>query len=164
MSQQDIPFLGKTKMAHPDQFAAQVGKIIGTSRWFTLDQSRIDAFADVTDDHQFIHIDPEKAKETPFGQTVAHGFLTLSMLSAMIYDAVPRIDGLKMGVNYGFDKIRFVSPVCSGARVRAQFTLKSCDLSKADEMTNIFDVLVEIEHEDRPAIVAEWISRQYYSL
>ena len=86
------------------------------------------------------------------------------MLSAMIYDAVPRIDGLKMGVNYGFDKIRFVSPVRSGARVRAQFTLKSCDLSKASEMTNIFDVLVEIEHEDRPAIVAEWISRQYYSL
>ncbi|MGB1753520.1 MAG: MaoC family dehydratase, partial [Paracoccaceae bacterium] len=92
-------------------FEDHIGKKIGTSRWFTIDQSRIDAFADVTEDHQFIHIDPEKAAETPFGQTVAHGFLTLSMLSAMSYDAIPRIEGLKMGVNYGFNKIRFVTPV-----------------------------------------------------
>lgn len=145
-----------------DEFAAHAGKSMGTSRWFDVDQSRIDTFSDVTEDHQFIHIDPEQAAKTPFGQTIAHGFLTLSLLSAMSYDAVPRIKGVKMGVNYGFNKIRFVSPVFSGSRVRAHFTLKSCKQDKAGELSNVFDVIVEIENQDRPAIVAEWLSRQYF--
>ena len=145
-------------------FEDRIGKEIGTSRWFTIDQSRIDAFADVTEDHQFIHIDPEKAAETPFGHTVAHGFLTLSMLSAMSYDAIPRIEGLKMGVNYGFNKIRFVTPVAAGAKVRAHFTLQNSTVEKPGELTNIVDLSIEIEGSDRPAIVAEWISRQYFEI
>ena len=145
-------------------FEDHIGKKIGTSRWFTIDQSRIDAFADVTEDHQFIHIDPEKAAETPFGHTVAHGFLTLSMLSAMSYDAIPRIEGLKMGVNYGFNKIRFVTPVAAGAKVRAHFTLQRSTVEKPGELTNIVDLSIEIEGSDRPAIVAEWISRQYFEI
>jgi len=145
-------------------FEDHIGKEIGTSRWFTIDQSRIDAFADVTEDHQFIHIDPEKAAETPFGHTVAHGFLTLSMLSAMSYDAIPRIEGLKMGVNYGFNKIRFVTPVAAGAKVRAHFTLHSSTVEKPGELTNIVDLSIEIEGSNRPAIVAEWVSRQYFEI
>ena len=145
-------------------FEDNIGKKIGTSRWFTIDQSRIDAFADVTEDHQFIHIDPEKAAETPFGHTVAHGFLTLSMLSAMSYDAIPRIEGLKMGVNYGFNKIRFVTPVAAGAKVRAHFILRSSTVEKPGELTNIVDLSIEIEGSNRPAIVAEWVSRQYFEI
>ena len=145
-------------------FEDHIGKKIGTSRWFTIDQSRIDAFADVTEDHQFIHIDPEKAAETPFGHTVAHGFLTLSMLSAMSYDAIPRIEGLKMGVNYGFNKIRFVTPVAAGAKVRAHFTLQSSTVENPGELTNIVDLSIEIEGSNRPAIVAEWVSRQYFEI
>ena len=145
-------------------FEDRIGKEIGTSRWYTIDQSRIDAFADVTEDHQFIHIDPEKAAETPFGQTVAHGFLTLSMLSAMSYDAIPRIERLKMGVNYGFNKIRFVTPVAAGVKVRAHFTLQSSTVEKPGELTNIVDLSIEIEGSNRPAIVAEWVSRQYFEI
>jgi len=143
-------------------FQNYVGKLIGTSKWFVIDQSRIDAFADVTEDYQFIHMDPEKAVETPFGQTVAHGFLTLSMLSAMSYDAIPRVEGLKMGVNYGFNKIRFVTPVAAGSKVRAHFTLKSSKVKNPGELTNIVDLSIEIDGSDRPALVAEWVSRQYF--
>ena len=143
-------------------FRDNVGKFIGTSKWFVIDQSRIDAFADVTEDHQFIHVEPEKAAETPFGQTVAHGFLTLSMLSAMSYDAIPRVEGLKMGVNYGFNKIRFVTPVVAGSKVRAHFTLQSSKIEKPGELTNIVDLSIEIDGSDSPALVAEWVSRQYF--
>ena len=107
--------------------AARTGQDIGTSRWFTVDQAMIDGFADVTHDHQFIHVDPAAAAQTPFGGTIAHGFLTLSLLSAMVYDAVPPIEGVTMGVNYGFDRVRFVSPVKVDARVRGHFTLAACD-------------------------------------
>jgi acyl dehydratase len=145
-----------------ENFARHVGQKIGISRWFVLDQSRIDRFADVTEDHQFIHVDPILAAETPFGTTIAHGFLTLSMLSAMSYDSIPRIEGVTMGVNYGFNRIRFVTPVTSGARVRAHFTLASSNADKPSEVTNVFDVSIEIEGNERPALVAEWISRQYF--
>jgi len=143
-------------------FQDRVGKLIGTSKWFVIDQSRIDAFADVTEDHQFIHVDQKRALETPFGHTVAHGFLTLSMLSAMSYDAIPRIKGLKMGVNYGFNKIRFVTPVTAGSKVRAHFTLLSSKVKKPGELTNIVDLNIEIDKSNRPALVAEWVSRQYF--
>ena len=138
------------------------GQKIGTSRWFEIDQSRIDTFADVTEDHQFIHVDEKAAEKTPFGTTIAHGFLTLSMLSAMIYDGVPNIEGAKMGVNYGFNKIRFISPVKSGARVCAHFTLNALRHPKPTEVTNIWGVSIEIEGQERPALIAEWIGRQYF--
>lgn len=138
------------------------GQKVGTSRWFEIDQSRIDTFADVTEDHQFIHVDEKAAEKTPFGTTIAHGFLTLSMLSAMIYDGVPNIEGAKMGVNYGFNKIRFISPVKSGARVRAHFTLSALRHPKPTEVTNIWGVSIEIEGQERPALIAEWIGRQYF--
>lgn len=139
----------------------QIGTLVGTSRWFELDQTRIDQFGRVTEDDQFIHSDNERAKETPFGTTIAHGFLTLSMLSAMMYDAVPEIDGTKMGINYGFDKIRFISPVRSGSNVRGHFTLVDLREPKPKEITNVWDISVEIQGEKRPALIAQWIGRTY---
>ncbi len=138
------------------------GQEIGVSKWFDISQERIDGFADVTEDWQYIHVDPERAAGTPFGGTIAHGFLTLSMLSAMAVDAVPRLENAVMGVNYGFDKIRFLSPVPSGARIRARFTVISARELKPGEMTMKYKAEVEIEGRDRPALMAEWISRQYF--
>ena len=146
-----------------DDMKALVGKNAGTSDWFLIDQSRIDVFASVTEDHQFIHVDAEAAKETPFGTTIAHGFLTLSMLSAMIYSAVPDVEGATMGINYGFNKIRFLSPVAVNVRIRAHFTLQTYREDKPNEGTSIWDISVEIEGESRPALVAEWIGRRYYA-
>lgn len=146
-----------------DELHQKVGTLVGTSRWFELDQSRIDSFAEITEDEQYIHVDPERAKGTTFGTTIAHGFLTLSMLSAMMYDSIPDIQGTKMGINYGFDKIRFISPVKSGQRVRALFTLVELTEARPKEITNIWDVTVEIEGERRPALAARWIGRTYLS-
>ena len=144
-----------------NDFLTYKGKNIGTSRWFTINQTRINSFADNTEDHQFIHIDLPKAKKTNFGSTIAHGFLTLSMLSTMSYNAIPSIAGVKMSVNYGFNKIRFVSPVKSGARIRSHFTLINANSSIPNELTNTWKVEIEIKGENRPALVAEWISRLY---
>lgn len=145
-----------------EELYKMVGQEVGVSKWFTVDQARINAFADVTEDHQFIHVDPERAKETPFGGTIAHGFLTLSLLSAMIYDGVPGMEGETMGVNYGFNRVRFLSPVPSGTRVRARFVLSEFDERKPGEVTTIMDVTVEIEGQEKPALVAEWIGRRYF--
>jgi len=136
----------------------RVGAEIGVSRWFEIDQKRIDAFADVTEDWQFIHVDPEKAAHTPFGGTIAHGFLTLSMLSAIAYDAVPRVSGIAMGVNYGFDKVRFVAPVKAGSRVRGKFRLLQIGERAPGEWQSRYGVEVEIEGAPKPALVAEWLS------
>lgn len=144
-----------------DDYSALIGEIIGTSKWFTLSQSDIDIFADVTKDHQFIHVDPVAAAASPLGGTVAHGFLSLSMLSAMSYDAVPRIQGVTFGLNYGSNRLRFLSPVYAGKRIRGEFSLKSFDQSKPGEVTMIIDVRVDIEDEVKPALVVEWISRHY---
>lgn len=144
-----------------ESFLAAEGQPAGTSKWFEIDQSRIDQFADVTEDWQFIHIDPEKARETPFGGTIAHGFLTLSMLSAMAYDALPDIQGSTMGVNYGFNKIRFLSPVMAGARIRGHFKYAKHTPGQ-DHITTVYDLSVEIEGQDRAALVAEWIGRRYF--
>ena len=129
------------------------------SRWFTIDQARIDAFAAVCEDRQFIHVDPARAAETRFKGTVAHGFLTLSLLSAMAYDAAPVTEALS--VNYGFDRIRFVSPVPSGARVRGRFTVAQVEERAPGETTLHWDVSVEVEGAPRPALVARWLSRRY---
>ncbi|WP_322867616.1 MaoC family dehydratase [Aquicoccus sp. G2-2] len=150
-----------TKTLTLNELRALVGKPYGTSSWFTIDQKRIDAFADVTEDWQFIHVDPDAAKDTPFGGTIAHGFLTLSMLSAMVYE-MPVLENLAMGVNYGFDKVRFLSPVPAGARIRAHFTLDRLDDSKPGFVTTTMAVSVEIEGQEKPALAAEWIGRRYY--
>lgn len=138
-----------------------IGQEAGTSRWFTITQDMIDAHADIVQDHQFIHTDPEKAAQTAFGTTVAHGFLTLGMLSAMAYDAQPRIDGSAMGVNYGLNRLRFIAPVPAGANIRAHFTLNDVEERKPGEITLTWGVSVEIEGQPKPALVAEWLQRHY---
>ncbi|RMF41862.1 MAG: MaoC family dehydratase [Alphaproteobacteria bacterium] len=136
------------------------GSEVGRSRWFTLDQPRIDAFAGITEDDYFIHTDPDRAAaESPFGGTIAHGFLTLSLLSAMAYDALPTVRGRRWQVNYGFDRIRFVAPVPSGARVRGIFALVALTRDAPDQISLRHAVTVEIENAPRPAIAAEWLTR-----
>ncbi|TXH80747.1 MAG: MaoC family dehydratase [Rhizobium sp.] len=133
------------------------GTEIGVSDWITVDQTMIDTFADATLDHQFIHVDPERAKaETPYGGTIAHGFLTLSLLSAMNYSGLPKIREQTMGINYGFEQIRFMSPVKCGARVRGRFKLAETRLRGASMLMLTYDVTVEIENERKPALTATW--------
>ena len=146
-----------------DAYKAMIGQEVGVSRWFEIGQDRIDKFADVTEDHQFIHVDPERAKATPFGGTVAHGFLTLSLLAPMMFDGQPRIAGTQMAVNYGFDRLRFISPVKSGSRVRGRFTLTEATLRKPGELLSRTAVAVEIEGEKRSALVADWLGLLYFS-
>lgn len=145
-----------------DDLRANVGHTIGTSRWYSVDQSMIDTFADVTFDHQFIHVDPERAAETPFGATIAHGFLTLSLLSTMSYEAVPTLTGAKMGVNYGFDRLRFVSPVLVGSKVRGHFTLSEVKDLTPDLIQLALSVSVEIDGQPKPALIADWLVRYYF--
>ena len=141
-----------------------VGKEVGVSSWHLVDQPRIDTYADVIEDHQFIHVDPERAKkETAFGTTIAHGFLTMSLLSIMSYEVMPVIAGTTMGVNYGFDKLRFISPVRSGKRVRGRFVLAEARLRKPNELQSRTNVTVEIEGEDKPALVADWLGLIYFA-
>lgn len=143
-----------------EDFQARVGEAIGTSRWFDIAQDRIDAFAETTEDRQFIHIDPEAAKATPFGQTIAHGFLTLSLLAPMMEDAVDKPD-VRMSVNYGFNKVRFLNPVKSGKRVRGHFTLTELVEKRPGQWQQAVEATVEIEGEDKPALIAEWIFQHF---
>ena len=141
-----------------------VGHEVGVSSWHLVDQKRIDVYADVIEDHQFIHIDPERAKrETTFGTTVAHGFLTMSLLSIMSYEVMPVIEGTTMGVNYGFDRLRFISPVRAGSRLRGRFTLMVAKPRGADVLESRTSVSVEIEGEAKPALVADWIGLIYFA-
>ncbi|WP_275982005.1 MaoC family dehydratase [Frigidibacter sp. ROC022] len=144
------------------EMAARVGQEVGVSRWFDVTQSRIDAFAEVTEDHQWIHTDPSRAAHSPFGGTIAHGFLTLSLLPAMINDGVPVMEGVTMGVNYGFDRVRFVSPVRVGARLRGHFTLKAFAELGPQEVQTTMAVTVRIEGQGKPALVADWLGRRYF--
>lgn len=153
--------LPETKTVSRAEFEAMVGSEIGVSEWMTITQDQIDKFADCTHDHQFIHVDPEAAAKTPFGSTIAHGFLTLSLLSAMVYQ-MPSIEGVVMGVNYGMNKMRFVSPVKVGARVRGRFVLGKVDEIRPGEIQTTLNVTIEIEGQDKPALVAEWLSRRYF--
>ncbi|WP_306117610.1 MULTISPECIES: MaoC family dehydratase [unclassified Roseitalea] len=142
-----------------DDISAAVGTVIGTSGWRTVTQTMIDGFAEATDDHQWIHLDPERAAaETPFGGTIAHGFLTLSLLSTLAYEALPELEGATMGINYGFDRIRFQAPVRSGARVRAVFALAEADIRPSGRVLSTYDVTLEIEHGARPAFTARWLT------
>ncbi|MFN3388524.1 MAG: MaoC family dehydratase [Allosphingosinicella sp.] len=144
-------------IASIEDIASKVGTEIGVSDWILVDQARIDAFADVTEDRQFIHVDPDMAAQTPFGGTVAHGFLTLSLLSRMAADAMLVPEGVSMGVNYGFERVRFIAPVRSGKRVRGRFTLAAMAEKRPGQWQFVHNVTVEIEGEDKPALTADWI-------
>lgn len=138
-----------------------VGKETGLSDWIEITQPDVNAFADVTRDHQFIHVDVEKAKESPFGGTIAHGFLTLSLLSGFADGTTLALDGAKMGVNYGLEKVRFLAPVKVGKRIRGRFVLAEANERKPGVFQMIYDASVEIEGEDKPALSAQWIVLQY---
>src|SRR3954464_8424781 len=140
-----------------DEIRSRVGEEIGVSGWLTVDQARIDAFAEVTEDRQFIHVDPEAAAQTPFAGTIAHGFLTLSLLSRMAADVMLVPETTKMAVNYGFEKVRFLAPVRSGKRVRGRFTLTRLEEKGPGRIQFVHAVSVEIEGEDKPALIADWI-------
>jgi acyl dehydratase len=155
--------MSETRTLPASEIKNMVGREIGVSRWIEVTQAKIDAFADVSGDHQFIHVDPERAaRETPFGGTIAHGFLTLSLLSAMGQDVLARVENLLMSVNYGFDKLRFLSPVPAGSRVRGRFSLMSADERSPGELTLKYKIDVEIEGREKLALSAEWLTRQYY--
>lgn len=138
-----------------------VGDEVGVSSWILVDQSRIDAFADATEDRQFIHLDPAAAAQTPFGGTIAHGFLSLSLLSRMGAEALLMPEGLRMAVNYGLDRVRFLAPVRSGKRVRGRFTLDFVEEKAAGQWLLRHSVTVEIEQEDKPALTALWLALMF---
>lgn len=149
-------------------FREAEGKETATGDWMEINQEIINQFADVTLDHQFIHVDPEKAKATPFGTTIAHGFLTLSLLTHLGASATPenpdpaRFDGVVMGVNYGFEKVRFVSPVKVGSRIRAHSLLSKVEL-KGNAIQQTRTMTIEIDGQDKPALVADWLTRAVYA-
>jgi acyl dehydratase len=142
-----------------DELRAAVGTQLGSSDWVTVDQSQIDMFADATDDHQWIHVDEERAKAGPFGTTIAHGFLTLSLLSSLIKQ-IYTVENVKMGINYGLNKVRFTAPLPVGSKVRG--TIDLLEVSEVNGGVQVVNkVVVEIEGSERPALVAEWLTRQY---
>ncbi len=149
-------------------FQADVGNDEGAGEWFQITQDQINQFADVTHDHQFIHVDPERAKDTPFGTTIAHGFLTLSMLTRLSQGASStppdpaKYEGMLMGINYGFNKVRFVNPVKVGSRIRARAVTTNVEL-KGNAVDTTRSFTVEIEGEEKPALVAEWVTRAVYA-
>ena len=145
----------------PDSILAAVGKSLGESEWLTVTQDRINKFADATDDHQWIHVDPVRAKAGPFGACIAHGYLTLSLMSKFLPQIV-EVRGMKMGVNYGTDKVRFPSAVKAGARIRAKGEMVAAERTKDGGIQAVIRVTVEIENEAKPACVADTISRYYF--
>jgi acyl dehydratase len=141
-----------------DEIRGRTGQEIGVSSWLTIDQARISAFADATEDRQFIHVDPQAAAQTPFGDTIAHGFLSLSLLSRMAAEVILVPDSTRMIVNYGLDRVRFLAPVRSGKRVRGRFTLDGVENKAAGQILLRHLVTVEIEDEDKPALSAVWLT------
>ena len=144
-----------------EEIQERVGTEIGMSDWILIDQNRIDAFAAITEDHQFIHVDPERAKQTPFRGTVAHGVLSLSLLCRMAGGVMLHPESMRMAVNYGFEKVRFMAPVKSGKRVRGRFRMLSAEEKRASQWQITYEVTVEIEDEDKPALVADWIGYMF---
>jgi len=143
------------------ELESRVGQEVAVSPWMEITQERIDTFAKAIDDFQWIHVDRERAKQSPFGGTIAHGFLTLSILSHLSESTFSFSDR-RMGVNYGLNRVRFTSPVPAGSRVRARFTLAKFEKSDGDGVQVTWNTVVEIEGKDKPALVAEWIGRHYY--
>jgi acyl dehydratase len=144
-----------------EEIQSKVGSEIGVSDWILIDQDRINAFADVTEDHQFIHVDPERAKSTPFRTTVAHGFLTLALLSRMAEGVMLHPPTMRMAVNYGFDKVRFMAPVKSGKNIRGHFKMLSAEEKRPSQWQITYEVTVEIEGEEKPALIADWIGYMF---
>lgn len=142
-----------------EELEGRVGQEVAVSPWYRITQEQIGKFADATDDHQWIHVDLERAKASPFGGTIAHGFLTLSLLPKLVESAF-RIDGKKMGVNYGLNRLRFTAPVPSGSNVRARFALARYEKIEGGAQLT-WNVTVEREGGDKPCLVAEWLIRQY---
>ncbi len=138
-----------------------MGQEVGVSSWLEVDQERILAFAEATEDRQFIHTDPDAAARTPFGGTIAHGFLALSLLSRMGAEAMLLPQGLTMAVNYGLDRVRFLAPVKAGKRVRGRFTLDSVEEKAPGQWLLRHTVTVEIEGEDKPALTAAWLGLMF---
>ncbi len=136
---------------------ALVGKELGVSGWHDVGQARVSEFAAVTEDFQFIHVDPDRAADTPFGGTVAHGFLVVSLLSVMFYEALGQIDDAAMSTNYGFDSLRFLTPVRTGSRIRGRFVLDEFSERKPGQWKLSLKTTVEIENQERPALVADWV-------
>ncbi len=148
------------KAMAPGAIKELVGQVVGTSAWIEVTQERINQFAEATGDFQFIHIDEEKAKLTPFGGTIAHGFLTLSLIPLLTQESdCPRPEGVKMGVNYGGNKTRFLAPVRSGKRVRGVFKLLELDEKRPGQWQQTMEITVEIEGEAKPALICEWITQ-----
>lgn len=147
-------------------FSAAVGRSEGSGQWFEVTQERINAFAEVTEDRQFIHVDPEKAAQlSPYRVPIAHGFLTLSLLthlSSTLPEDPARLQGLLMAVNYGFEKVRFVSPVAVGSRIRVSSTLSAVDQKDPDTLQMVRAMSVDIDGESKPALVADWVTRLIY--
>jgi acyl dehydratase len=148
-------------IASLDEIRGRIGSEIGVSSWLVVDQARIDAFAETTEDRQFIHVDPAAAAQSPFGGTIAHGFLTLSLLSRMGAEAMLIPEGVKMAVNYGLDRVRFLAPVRSGKRVRGRFTLDSVEEKAPGQVLMRHTVTVEIEGEEKPALTAQWLGLMF---
>jgi acyl dehydratase len=141
-----------------DQLSNYIGQEVGVSDWLQIDQDRINKFADATGDHQYIHIDPERAAQTPFGTTIAHGFLTLSLMSMLRGDnGGIELENTVMGINYGLDKVRFINPVKLGSKIRARFELVSAAEKKPKHYLLKHNVTIDIEGEDKPALIAEWL-------
>jgi acyl dehydratase len=150
-------------MHTPAAMKARIGQEVGVSDWCTIDQDMIDRFADLTYDHQWIHVDREAAARTPFGGTIAHGFLVLSLLAKLSSSVDLVLDGAKMGLNYGFDKVRMTNPVRSGSRIRGRFVLKDLVERGPGQWLSTVAVSIEVEGQPKPAIVAEWLSLQFVS-
>lgn len=144
----------------PSEVMELIGKPVGQSDWVSVEQDRVNLFADVTEDHQFIHVNPEAAKMTPFGGPIAHGFLSLSLLSKFAEKAGLTLEGVVMGVNYGFEKVRFLAPVKVGKKVRGNFMLKDVVEKKPGQFLITYAVSAEIEGEEKPAFIADWLVMQ----
>ena len=144
-------------LATLEDIRSRIGEEVGVSSWIVVDQARIDAFAEATDDRQFIHVDPHGAADTPFGGTIAHGFLSLSLLSRMGAEAMILPYEVKMVVNYGLNRVRFLAPVKAGSRVRGRFRLDSVEEKAAGQILMLHSVTVEIEGIEKPALTAEWL-------
>ena len=140
-----------------DEYQAHVGAKIGVSKWFPVEQERINQFGAVTEDEQFIHVDEDRARDSEFGGTIAHGFLSLSLISAMAFSAAPPIAGQRSAINYGFNAVRFLTPVRSGSRIRGHFVLKEIAERGPNRWRTTFTVEVEIEGQSKPALSCEWV-------
>lgn len=140
-----------------DEYRSRVSQEVGVSDWFLVDQDRIQRFADLTEDWVFLHTDPERAREAGFEGTIAHGFLTISLIATLVPTALPRMKGVTVGFNYGFNRLRLLAPVPSGKRIRGRFKLTDCTERSPGEWLLTFDVTIEVEGQDKPALIAEWL-------